>query len=212
MAYYAEEEEFYQVEVEEPCENHMEERLVLALDHHVQVSVNQALIKALKPFTQPLVHFGQRELMGRPSDDRITDNPDVNRTQRVPRGLRSLTEILSQMASSILRDHEYEQDITSTSRGLLWQGLLHPEDSQSSASNSSDSEKMRDKPKISGKQKRKTHHSTEESMVQKNFLFEPESIDHPRSTESVPSVEVAHYVQDRLCKSFDKDKNAPALP
>ncbi|KAJ1145122.1 hypothetical protein NDU88_011414 [Pleurodeles waltl] len=152
MALYVEEDEFFQEEAEEPYENQMEERLVQALGHHVQDSVNQALIKALRPFKQPLVRFGQRELMGRPSDNRVIDNqlPDVSRTQRAYRGPRSSAEILSQMASSVLRDHEYEQDLNELPKELSSQGLSHPEDSQSSASHCSDSEKTQDEPKVSG--------------------------------------------------------------
>ncbi|KAJ1197357.1 hypothetical protein NDU88_001217 [Pleurodeles waltl] len=109
------------------------------------------------------------------------------------------------MASSVLRDHEYEHDLTETPRELSSQGMLRPEESQSSASHSSDSEKTRDEPKVSGKRKRKSHHSTDKTMVRMNLFFDPESIIHPRSTEWVPSVEVVHYVQERLHKSFYKD-------
>ncbi|KAJ1211950.1 hypothetical protein NDU88_007298 [Pleurodeles waltl] len=64
MAYYAEDEEQFQDLQEVPLEHQMKERLVEALGHHVQDSVNWALIKALKPFTQPLTNFGRRELLG----------------------------------------------------------------------------------------------------------------------------------------------------
>ncbi|KAJ1218975.1 hypothetical protein NDU88_006546 [Pleurodeles waltl] len=40
MAYYAEEDKFYQQEAEEPYDNQMEESLVQALGHYVQESVN----------------------------------------------------------------------------------------------------------------------------------------------------------------------------
>ncbi|KAJ1207107.1 hypothetical protein NDU88_002499 [Pleurodeles waltl] len=65
MAYYAGEDDYYQ-EQPDNMNDHMEERLVEALSYHVQDSVNQALINALKPFAQPLKHFGQQELMGAP--------------------------------------------------------------------------------------------------------------------------------------------------
>ncbi|KAJ1084770.1 hypothetical protein NDU88_004916 [Pleurodeles waltl] len=68
MAYYAGEDDYYQ-EQSDNMNDHMEERLVEALGYHVQDSVNQALINALKPFAQPLKRFGQRELRGRPSLD-----------------------------------------------------------------------------------------------------------------------------------------------
>ncbi|KAJ1154909.1 hypothetical protein NDU88_007652 [Pleurodeles waltl] len=207
MAYYAEEDEFFQQEAEEPYDNQMEERLVQALGHHVQDSVNQALFEALKPFTQHLVCYGQRELMGRPSHARMPDTliPDMSRTQKGPGGTKSSVDILSQMASLVLGDHEYEQDLTEIPKELSSQGMLCLEESQSSASYSSDSEKTRDEPKVLDKRKCKFHHSTDDIIVQKNLFFNPESIIHLRSTEWIPSVEVAHYDQDRLRKGFDKD-------
>ncbi|KAJ1169291.1 hypothetical protein NDU88_001184 [Pleurodeles waltl] len=59
--YLAEKDDYFQEEEEVPFEHHMEERLVQALGHHVQDSVNQALIKALKAFTQPLVLKRKRD-------------------------------------------------------------------------------------------------------------------------------------------------------
>ncbi|KAJ1136885.1 hypothetical protein NDU88_003299 [Pleurodeles waltl] len=41
-------------------DHHMEERLVEVLDFHVQDSVNKALVKALRPFAQPIFKFGFR--------------------------------------------------------------------------------------------------------------------------------------------------------
>ncbi|KAJ1211368.1 hypothetical protein NDU88_006728 [Pleurodeles waltl] len=206
MAHYAED-DFYQQEAEEPYDNQMKERLVQALGHHVQESVNQALIEALKPFTQPLVHFGQRELMSGPSDARVPDTAiaGMNRTQRGSGGPKSSAAILSQMASSVLRDHEYEQDMFEIPSGLHSQNILSQEDSQSSAAHTSDSERSCDESKKSGKRKRKSHHAADETLVHENLFFDPESIIHPRSTEWIPSVEVAQYVQDTLRKGFDKD-------
>ncbi|KAJ1213533.1 hypothetical protein NDU88_001167 [Pleurodeles waltl] len=72
MAYYAnDEDDQYTGDNEGPYEPHMEERLVEALGHLVQDSVNWALIKALKPFTQSLVNFGRQELMGDPTQSRL---------------------------------------------------------------------------------------------------------------------------------------------
>ncbi|KAJ1090361.1 hypothetical protein NDU88_003494 [Pleurodeles waltl] len=67
MAYYANEDEQYQELQEMPIEHQMEERLVEALGHHVQDSVNWALIQALKPFSQALTNFGRREFLGESS-------------------------------------------------------------------------------------------------------------------------------------------------
>ncbi|KAJ1128513.1 hypothetical protein NDU88_006891 [Pleurodeles waltl] len=78
MAYYANEEEQYQELQEMPLEQQMEERLVEALGHHVQDSVNWALIQALKPFTQPLTNFAKREFFGR---EQSTTSLAIWRTQ-----------------------------------------------------------------------------------------------------------------------------------
>ncbi|KAJ1092843.1 hypothetical protein NDU88_005953 [Pleurodeles waltl] len=150
MAHYAED-DFYQQEPEEPYDNQMEERLVQALGHHVKDSVNQVLIKALKPFTQPLVHYGQRELMSGPSHARVPDSmtADMSRTLKGSGGPKSSAEILYQMASSDLRDHEYEQDIYEIPRELHSQDVLGQDDSQSFAAHTSDSDRTRDEPKMS---------------------------------------------------------------
>ncbi|KAJ1090334.1 hypothetical protein NDU88_003467 [Pleurodeles waltl] len=62
QAYYAEEDEYYQEFPDVPEEHHIEKSLVEALGNHAQDSVNQALIKALKPFTQSLMRYGHCEL------------------------------------------------------------------------------------------------------------------------------------------------------
>ncbi|KAJ1156717.1 hypothetical protein NDU88_009435 [Pleurodeles waltl] len=101
MAYFAGEEEYYLEEVEAPVPEQMEERLVQALGHHVQDSVNQALIKALKPFTVPLVRYGQRELMGPRPTGSGTREPSPRETGLSTKGSfnpLSSAEILAQMA------------------------------------------------------------------------------------------------------------------
>ncbi|KAJ1084073.1 hypothetical protein NDU88_004227 [Pleurodeles waltl] len=110
MAYYANDDEQYDELQEMPAEHQMEERLVEALGHHVQDSVNWALIQALKPFTQPLSNFAKREFLGENSQQPCLQSGDSGETM----GLRlqrsngsSSAEILSQMATSVLRDHAY---------------------------------------------------------------------------------------------------------
>ncbi|KAJ1091622.1 hypothetical protein NDU88_004739 [Pleurodeles waltl] len=82
---------------------------------------------------------------------------------------------------------------------------LFPEASHFSATHTSDSDQAEAEPKQLAKCKHKSRHTMSESISQKNLLFDPEDIIHPRSTEWVPCMEVAHYVQERLRKSFDKD-------
>ncbi|KAJ1213944.1 hypothetical protein NDU88_001573 [Pleurodeles waltl] len=110
MAYYAGEDDFYQ---DQPdfTDEHMEERLVEALGYHVQDSVNQALINALKPFAQPLRRFGQRELMGRllleagSQPDQISD---LALSQGALKRPLSSADILANMATSVMQDHGYD--------------------------------------------------------------------------------------------------------
>ncbi|KAJ1139666.1 hypothetical protein NDU88_006033 [Pleurodeles waltl] len=200
MAYFAEEDEYYQEEVEGPFQDQMEEKLVQALGHHVQDSVNQALIKALKPFTVPLVRFGQRELMGPPPSGSRVREPQVDEGSLNPKaslGSLSLAEILSQMATAVLKDHEYGPGLMNVPDVFPPPSGSRKELSQSADSHS-DSEFS--EPKQAGK--RKAHHIPEEEMTQRNVLFDPENINNPRSTEWVPCVEVW---KDRLGRSFDKD-------
>ncbi|KAJ1149107.1 hypothetical protein NDU88_001925 [Pleurodeles waltl] len=121
---------------------------------------------------------------------------------RASLGSLSSAEILLQVATAVLKDQEYCPGLTPTSDEFPPPSGSRKELSQTSDSHS-DSEFS--EPKQLGKCKRKSHHVLEEVVAQKNVLFDPENIIHPRSTEWVPCVEVAHYVQDRLRRGFDKD-------
>ncbi|KAJ1120573.1 hypothetical protein NDU88_008736 [Pleurodeles waltl] len=169
MAYFAEEDEYYQEEVEGPFPEQMEEKLVQALGHHVQDSVNQALIKALKPFTRPLVRDGQRKLMGPPPPGSRNNESHSRDPGFINIGLKSHLssgEILSQMASAVLNDHEYSSDLLPPSEGLPTPYGAHKELSQSSNSQS-DSDVS--EPKPSGKRKWKSKRYTcEEASLQGN--------------------------------------------
>ncbi|KAJ1117434.1 hypothetical protein NDU88_005634 [Pleurodeles waltl] len=111
MVCYADEEEYYQENPDRHEEYGMEQRPLEALGTHVQDSVNQALIKTLKPFTRPLVQYGQCELRGKrpmvnmPRDDLA---PNVGLAQTASVGPSSSAEILVQMAASVLKDYEYD--------------------------------------------------------------------------------------------------------
>ncbi|KAJ1169167.1 hypothetical protein NDU88_001073 [Pleurodeles waltl] len=203
MAYYTVEDDYYQDTPEVPTEQQMEARLVEALGHHVHGSVNQALIKALKPFAQPLMRFGERELLERsPSENEIRDDQilDMGVYQRFPMGHASSAEILAHMAASVLKDHKYGHHSNLDFSGSF--SLPASRARESSSSDTLESDKERADPKLA-KHKKKTHH-TEVSPLN-NVCFDLENIIHPRSTEWVPCPEVAHYVQDSMRKVFDKD-------
>ncbi|KAJ1140687.1 hypothetical protein NDU88_007035 [Pleurodeles waltl] len=122
MAYFAGEEEYYQEKVEAPFPEQMEERLVQALGHHVQDSVNQALIKALKPFTAPLVRYGWRELMGpipTGSGARDPTPRDTGLPSKGPLAPLFSAEILAQMASAVINDHKYSSDLQPPSGNFI---------------------------------------------------------------------------------------------
>ncbi|KAJ1148350.1 hypothetical protein NDU88_001187 [Pleurodeles waltl] len=109
MAYYADEEQFQELQ-EVPLEHQLEERLVEELEHHVQDSVNWALIKALKPFTQSLTNFGRKELVGEGSQQTRSQTYEFFEVSGLPMQLTvgsSSAEMLAQIAASVLRDHEY---------------------------------------------------------------------------------------------------------
>ncbi|KAJ1108136.1 hypothetical protein NDU88_005518 [Pleurodeles waltl] len=131
MVYYTDEEEQYQELQEVPAEHQGEERLVEALGHHVQDSVNWALIRALKPFTQPMTNFGRRELLGEGSQQacsHIYEPLEVSGLPLQRSGGSSSAEILAQMAASVLHDHEYRENVlisrSPTARRMQIPGLV----------------------------------------------------------------------------------------
>ncbi|KAJ1167313.1 hypothetical protein NDU88_007705 [Pleurodeles waltl] len=145
MAYYANDEEQCEELQEMPLEHQMEERLVEALGHHVQDSVNWALIQALKPFTQPLTNFVKREFLGESSQQPRLQSGEPKENVGLPlqlSGGSSSAEILAQMATSVLRDHAYggflpPQD---TSSNFLQSSQSSYQDPSSSKSDSEDSQ------------------------------------------------------------------------
>ncbi|KAJ1138284.1 hypothetical protein NDU88_004675 [Pleurodeles waltl] len=205
MVYYTTEDEYYQDQPEANDERQMEDRLVEAQGYHVQDSVNEALIIALKPFAQPLMCFGQHELRGRSLSDSGSqqDQPsEVGFTRGASRRPTSSADILAHMAASVMQDLGYGScsnlEIPETS-STLTEGL------PSSASQSSDSDIDQEEPKPTGKHKHKSHYSQEYSSSFLTLSFDPENIIHPRSLDWIPCAEVAHYVQDHIGKGFDRD-------
>ncbi|KAJ1149610.1 hypothetical protein NDU88_002417 [Pleurodeles waltl] len=143
MAYYAEEDEYEQDLSEIAEEQHMEERLVEALDYHVKDSVNQALIKALRPFTKSLTTFGQSELQGRSQTDtgsQSGQNSNMGLPRRASKGPASSAEILAHMAASVFQDHEYGslQNTETPETGLEHSMLTEGNPSSHSLSSDSD--------------------------------------------------------------------------
>ncbi|XP_078518978.1 uncharacterized protein LOC144784190 [Lissotriton helveticus] len=190
MAYYAKEEDRWvelneYAEYDEPEEHHMEEQLVQALDTHVQGSVNRALIKALQHFTKPLKNYGKRKFGAAQGE--------------------TSAEVLVRKARNVLHDH----GSVSSSKARKAPGTQTEETDESSAAapDTSDSDQ---ESQASQKVKERKHksHNVEDKPVNKNLLFDPRNIIHPRSTEWVPCFEVAHYVQDNLRRGFKKEVSA----
>ncbi|KAJ1199892.1 hypothetical protein NDU88_003724 [Pleurodeles waltl] len=182
MAYYTEEDEYYQDQPEATDEHQMEERLVEALGYYVQDSVNQVLIKALKPFTQPLVRFGQSELRGCSLLDSGSqqDQPsDVGFARGSSKGPKSSADILVHMAASVIKDHGYGSFSSLEVPEIGLDSSILTEGVPSSASHSSGSDLDRDEPKLPGKRKRKSHNIQESGSASRTLSFDPESIVHP---------------------------------
>ncbi|KAJ1174087.1 hypothetical protein NDU88_005910 [Pleurodeles waltl] len=207
MAYYADEE--YQELQEVPIEHQMEERLVEALGHHVKDSVNWALIQALKPFAQPLANFGRREFLDEGSQQpclQAGESREVSGLSLQRPGSSSSADILAQMAASLLRHHEYwgfppQETSNIFPKSSFSQASLHEPSSPKSESDDSQTDS------VSRKKRHKSCHVMPGATTPagKNLLFFPEDIIHLRSTKWVPTAEVAHYVQNRLRKSFEKE-------
>ncbi|KAJ1158398.1 hypothetical protein NDU88_011088 [Pleurodeles waltl] len=115
------------------------------------------------------------------------------------------------MASSLLRDHEYGDQPLQEIPESFPKLTKHSQETAFSSSAFSDSEKLdqgsqKDSLPPSKKKRNSDYLSSDlpGSSVH-NLLLDPENIIHLRSMEWVPSVEVAHYVQERLRKGFEKD-------
>ncbi|KAJ1189253.1 hypothetical protein NDU88_006003 [Pleurodeles waltl] len=185
MAYYTEEDEYEQDLPEIAEEQHIEETLVEALDYHVQDSVNQALIKALKPFTKSLTRFGKRELRGRSlpvTGSQQGQNMDMGFPRRGSKGPASSTEILVQMAASDLQDHKYGSLLTPEIAETGMESSVHTEGNPSSNSLSSGSDHDQIKAKSSSKRKRKSRNTQESDQTLRTLSFNLENIIHLRST------------------------------
>ncbi|KAJ1110759.1 hypothetical protein NDU88_008105 [Pleurodeles waltl] len=175
MAYYAAEDEYYQDQPEANDGHHMEERLVEALGYHVQDSVNQALINVLKPFAQPLMHFGQREWRGRSlldSGSQQDQSSEVGFARVASKRPTSSADILAHMAASVMQDHGYgsfsnlEIPETGLDSSTLTEGL------PSSASHSSGSDLDQDEPKPTAKHQCKSHNTQEHSSSSRTLSFD----------------------------------------
>ncbi|KAJ1217409.1 hypothetical protein NDU88_005003 [Pleurodeles waltl] len=160
MAYYAGEDDFYQ-DHPDSIDDHMEERLVEALGYHVQDSVNQALINALKPFAQPLRRFGQRELRSRPLIDaglQPDQLPDLAMTQGALKTLLSSADILANMAASVMQDHGYDVYSSLDKSEVSREATARP-DGLSSSAQSSGLDQDQEDHIPAGKHKRKSHNT-----------------------------------------------------
>ncbi|KAJ1100730.1 hypothetical protein NDU88_005811 [Pleurodeles waltl] len=174
----------------------MEERLVEAFDFHVQDSVNRALVKALRLFTQPIFNFGRRRF-GAGSGNPTPNEVEINEPGR------SDTDPFEHTINAVLNDHEYGTFFYQSSDPTPQSGR---NSSGTSSTSVSEDESSSDKRK--GKRKCKKCHldtSDPSSPPAKNLLFDPDNIIHPKSTEWTLYPEVAAYVQSRLRKSFEKD-------
>ncbi|KAJ1179258.1 hypothetical protein NDU88_004492 [Pleurodeles waltl] len=131
-------------------DQHMVERLVEALDFHVQDSENKALVKALRPFALPIFNFGIRHFgkgSGKPSPVEININEPG----------RSSYDPLKQNFNAVPNDHKYDAFRSHTAT-LSFQTTQNTTDE----SNSSDSDNNSTSDKTQGK--RKTDHTEEPSI------------------------------------------------
>ncbi|KAJ1110560.1 hypothetical protein NDU88_007910 [Pleurodeles waltl] len=123
---------------------HMEERLVEALEYHVQDSVNKALVKAMRPFAQPIFNFGRRRF------DAGSGNPTPNEVEINEPG-RSELDPFERTINSVLNDHEYGAFFDQGSDPMTQSGR-----NSSDASSTLDSEDKSSSDKRKGKRKCKT--------------------------------------------------------
>ncbi|KAJ1132328.1 hypothetical protein NDU88_010650 [Pleurodeles waltl] len=99
MAQYMDDEQYGEYDADH-YDQHMEECLVEALDFHVQDSVNNALVKAKRPFAQPIFNYGGRRFGAGLGNSTLVE---VNITEPS----RSSNDLTDQIVNTVLNDHEY---------------------------------------------------------------------------------------------------------
>ncbi|KAJ1110216.1 hypothetical protein NDU88_007571 [Pleurodeles waltl] len=158
----------------------MEERLVEALDYHVQDSVNKAIVKTLQPFAQPL-----RRRFGTGSG-----NPIPNEVEIIESG-RSDLDPFEHTINTVLNEHEYGAFFDQGADSMTQSGR-----NSSDTSSTYDSEDKSSSDKRKGKRKCKKRHYEKSDLSTppaKNLLFDPDNIIYPKSTEWTQCPEVAAY-------------------
>ncbi|KAJ1113234.1 hypothetical protein NDU88_001488 [Pleurodeles waltl] len=128
-------------------DQHMEERSGEVLEFHVQDSLKKALVKALRPFVQPIFNFGARRFGSG------SGNPTLVKVNNNEPSWSSSYHSLEQFINAILNDHKYEA--FKSHKATPFQTTLNTSDE----SNSSDSDDNSTPDKTQGKRKHKTHHA-----------------------------------------------------
>ncbi|KAJ1172896.1 hypothetical protein NDU88_004738 [Pleurodeles waltl] len=177
--------------------NHLEMDLVEALDYLMQQSVNDALVRALGPFTGQLLDYTHHQgwLPGCPTSGQDPTPANKGNTNDKTQS-DAHPENFAKVRHKRDTDHDYStphQSGSPPSHNTL------PSTSQASDSSHTDDSDNSDKP---GPSKKKRVAPPKPLHL---LTFEPTEIMHPRASKWTPSPDVAKYVQSHLFHSFDND-------
>ncbi|KAJ1148601.1 hypothetical protein NDU88_001429 [Pleurodeles waltl] len=107
------------------------------------------------------------------------------------------------MAASVIKENDYGSFPALEVPETGMESSIQTEGVPSSISHSSGSDQEHDKPKPSGKRKRKSHNLQEGDQVPRTLSFDPENIIHPRSKEWIPCAEGQRTkVPHRFCEDI----------
>ncbi|KAJ1142433.1 hypothetical protein NDU88_008758 [Pleurodeles waltl] len=178
-----------------------DETLAGALGNTFQMSINNALERALGPLSVHFENFARQKGWLPPiasSEEALSDQPSTSKGKAKAKSWPH-SDIFKKLASSIQEDHGY-------SFSQAQEAFSSDSDRSPAISSGSDSEQDLGPKSSAGKCKKSESSSAPPSKAPKVLTFSPEEIVHPRSSSWVPPPEVAEYLQKHIRASFDKEE------
>ncbi|KAJ1143230.1 hypothetical protein NDU88_009541 [Pleurodeles waltl] len=178
-----------------------DETLAGALGDTVQMSINNALERALGPLSVHFEKFARQKGWLPPiasSEEALSDQPSTSKGKAKAKSWPH-SEIFKKLVSSIHEDHGY-------SFSQAQEAFSSDSDRSPAKSSGSDSEQELGPKSSASKRKKSESSSAPPSKAPKVLTFSPEEIVHPRSSSWVPPPEVAEYLQKHIRASFDKEE------
>ncbi|XP_069088966.1 uncharacterized protein [Pleurodeles waltl] len=173
--------------------NQLEVNLVEALDNRVQQSVNDALVRALGPFSRQLIDYArsqgwiqeQQPSLNEKKSKGKSKSKDLEGSEETSGGLHE--EAFNKLRKKHAAEHNY-----CSKKDMIASQSSNDSDSSSTLSDDPDTPGPLKKPK-------------KQASTPRVLDFDPTEIVHPRASNWTLFSEVAQYVHNNIRKSFDKE-------